>query len=356
MTVACVMGIDNGDEGKAKVCDYLMEWFDISARHCGGSNAGHSVWVGGKKYVTHMLPTSILRPGKISVITAGVVVNIDIVKKDLEMVGKTINDEDVLIDAKCPIVTIEHIERDSGAESKRLGTTNQGVGPCNADQVNRVGKRYGDFSRKAVDTGAYLRYCINRGYNVLFEGAQGHQLDLIHGTYPFVTSACITVGSIFTNAGIPPKMLNDVYGVFKAYSTKVGTGPFPTEEKGQLGEYIREKGEEFGATTGRPRRIGWLDLVQIKEACEINGVNYLVMTKADILDGLASFPVATDRDLKGNPIYKEVKGWSKPIADLTDYNKLPKELIEFMSLIERKVGVPITLLSTGRERTSMVRI
>lgn len=358
MSVSVIIDLFFGDCGKGRCSDYLMEKHDIGVRFNGGPNSGHTIFVGGKKYVTHLLPASALHPGKISVLTPGVCVDMAVLKEDITNTGLSGDPSRVLlIDPRCPVILEEHRVRDVSMTSKKIGTTGRGVGPTMEDQAARVGKRYGEvYAGATTDTSEFLYRSICRGKSVLFEGAQGHYLDLWHGTYPFVTSAPVTVGAVCTNAGIPPRLITDIYGVFKIYSTRVGEGPFPTEEFGPVSEFIREEGHEYGATTGRPRRVGWLDLPMIKKACRVNGVNWLFLTKVDILSSLSSFPVCVDRDLKGNPVYKEVRGWQTPIGHMRTYGELPDQLKELLALIERKLETPITHVSVGPERNEVVVI
>ena len=355
MTVSCVVGMSYGDEGKGKISDFLGKDHDIGVRFNGSCNAGHTMVVDGKKYVSHLLPASAIRKGMVSVITAGVLIDTEVLKKDIETIGFAGNK--IYVDGKCPVITKEHKRIDAGENSKRIGTTGRGVGPCMADQINRIGDRLisnGEIS--CVDTRDFLYTSIRRGSNVLFEGAQGTFLDLWHGTYPYVTSSPCTTGAVCTNAGIPPKMITDIYGVFKVYTTRVGEGPFLTEHTPKIAEKLREAGGEYGATTGRPRRTGWLDLIDLRTACEINGVDWLCMTKTDVMSIFSKFRVAVDRGLKGQPIYEDVPSWGKEVSAATSYKELPDGLKRFMALVERRIGRPVVIISNGPERDKTIKV
>jgi adenylosuccinate synthase len=285
MPVSVVIGLQYGDEGKGRVVDRLSTSMDIGCRYTGASNAGHTIIIGDKKYVTHLLPATALDRDKISIITPGVLVNTKILLKEIEELN--CNPNNIYVDYRCPIVEQEHIDRDGGAASALIGTTKQGVGPCMSDQVNRTGTRLGDlnckFPFKVIDTTRYLHDSMNRGLNIIFEGAQGFLLDLWHCTYPFCTSSFTTVGAVCTNAGIPPNKIDRVYGVFKAYTTRVGNGPFETEYNEHDSDMIRVLGHEYGSTTGRPRRTGTIDCVSLRRAIAVNGVTDLVLTKLDVM-------------------------------------------------------------------------
>ena len=357
MSSTVVLGLQYGDEGKGKITDYLAKDYDIGVRFNGANNAGHTIVVDGHKYITHLIPSTALYPNKVSVISAGVAVDVEVLKQDMEALGVGSLNNRLLIDHRCAVITADHKNRDKAtALSDKIGTTNRGVGPCFADQTSRSGKRYSDiFPKNKFNSTEYVYNSLLRGKKVLFEGAQSTFLDLIHGDYPYVTSCNTTVGAICTNVGIPPKMINEVYGVFKAYSTRASKGPFLTEDLGPKSEFIREVGGEYGSTTGRTRRIGWLDLLDVRKACDINGVDWLVMTKADVLDQMSSFPVCVDRNLKGEPVYKEVNGWMTDISKIKRYKDLPDRFKEFVSLVERKTRRPVTIVSTGADRKQTIR-
>lgn len=352
------LGLQYGDEGKGRVSDYLAKDMDIGVRFNGGNNAGHTIIVDGHKYVSHLVPATALYPNKTSVISAGVAIDVEILKDEMELFGVGSLNNYLLVDHRCPIITADHKNRDKATTlSDKIGTTNRGIGPCFSDQTSRSGKRYSDVfpTNKKFDATEYIYKSLVHGKKVLFEGAQSTYLDLIHGNYPYVTSCNTTVGAVCTNVGIPPKMINEVYGVFKAYSTRASKGPFITEELGPKAEFIREMGKEYGATTGRTRRIGWLDLVDLRKACNINGVDWLVMTKADILDQMSSFPVCVAHTPSGEPVYKEVAGWMTDISKIKSYKDLPDQFKAFVALIENKTHCPVTLVSTGPDRNQMLR-
>lgn len=335
--VTVILGMQFGDEGKGKISHYLAKDHSIGVRFNGGPNAGHTVYHKNKKVITHLLPATALynRP---SVIAPGVLIDTSVLIEDI--LETQIHIKHLFIDHKCPIIEKPHKAQDktSGGE---IGTTGRGIGPCMQDQAARTGNRAGDpYDIGRHDTVEYLHRSMNAGRKILCEGAQGHYLDLWHGTYPYVTSSMCTVGAVCTNAGIPPQKITRVIGVFKAYSTRVGNGPFRTE----LGSMsinksrIATQGQEFGSTTGRPRRIGWLDLIDLKKACEFNGVTELAMTKVDVLNDFNKIGVAIDRKVDGNAIYTHMEGWHT----VTDRN-----LEQFIGLIEEFVGVPITIVSYG---------
>lgn len=356
MSVSVVVGALFGDESKAKIVDYLCESYDIGVRYNGSSNAGHTVVTGGKKYVSHLLPVSALHKHMVSVISAGVSIDLDVLKEDIKAFG--FDSSRLLVDKRCPVITHKHKIEDSGANSRKIGTTKRGVGPCMADQTNRVGERIGSVAGiKSCDARSFLYRSIKRGKNVLFEGAQGTFLDLWYGSYPFVTSSPTTVGAVCTNSGIPPKLITDVYGVFKPYTTRVGEGPFLTENDDKTAAVLRKAGNEYGATTGRPRRTGWLDLVDLKTSCEINGIDWLCLAKVDIMpEELGSFLVAVDRDKEGNPIYEDVPCWGPEAGEASTYWKLPDNLKRFVSMVEKRVGVPVSIISNGPGREKTIRV
>jgi len=352
-----VVGLVYGDEGKGRVCDFLAKEHDCGCRFNGGPNSGHTVVVGDRKYVTHLLPATVLYPNKISIIGPGVAVDFTVLAEDMEAVGAGTLDNSVLIDKNCAVITSGHRDADAGSNSQKIGTTGRGVGPCFADQVNRTGSRYKDLvdEKHHIDTSLFVQRALRRGKSVLFEGAQGFLLDNIHGTYPFVTSCSTLAGSVYSTMGIDPRHISSVVGVFKAYTTRVGNGPFPTELKhAPLTEMLRAAGNEYGATTGRPRRIGWLDLPELSRACRMNAVTSLVMTKADVLSGMTTVLVCEKYE-DGLPVFREMEGWSEDISNIRRYKDLPDNLKKFIDLIERKVNRPITLISVGAERQQMCK-
>ncbi|KPJ49821.1 MAG: adenylosuccinate synthetase [candidate division Zixibacteria bacterium DG_27] len=418
-----VLGTQWGDEGKGKIVDFLAEKADIVARFQGGANAGHTVVFGKEQFILHLLPSGALHPGKVCVIGNGVVVDLEQLFREVEELkvrGYDLTGR-LFISGRANLVLPYHkmIDRlsDSGKGDEALGTTFRGIGPAYVDKVNRLGVRVSDiFEREALearlnltlvfkedfadrsedkkafdrdyllnsllsygdrlaplvcDTSFLLLEAIEQDKNILFEGAQGALLDVDFGTYPYTTSSNTSVGGIFTGLGIPPAALHETIGIAKAYNTRVGNGPFPTEETGETGDRLRERGNEFGATTQRPRRCGWLDLVALKYTARINGVNKLALTKLDVLDEFAEIKVCTSYRINGaemknfpdelrhwescEPIYQTLPGWQSPTSGLTSWGKLPQNARDYISFIEKFVGVPVNLVSTGVSRREIVR-
>ena len=418
-----VLGTQWGDEGKGKVVDLLAPSFDVIARYQGGHNAGHTVYLAGKKLVLHLIPSGILHPGKLCVIGNGVVFSPKAFleeKAELETYGVSIEDNLVvsrhahLILPYHPLV--EKIAEERKGE-KKIGTTSRGIGPSYEDKVARCGIRVGDMldldvlrekiSANVAEKNALLRayniapldaaeiykeysdYAsrtrryigdvsfllnekIREGKSVLFEGAQGALLDIDHGTYPFVTSSNSTAGGVCTGLGIGPTKINSVLGVTKSYTTRVGSGPFPSEIDDERGRLILERGNEFGATTGRPRRCGWFDAVAVSYACRLNGIEKIVLTKPDILDvfeeiqvclgysykseRLKSFPTESWILEKVVPQFRTVKGWKKPIHKMMDFGSLPTAFLDYVKLIEDAVEAKVAIISTGVERKNSLLI
>jgi adenylosuccinate synthase len=381
-----LLGLQFGDEGKGKVIDYLANNYDVVARFNGGNNCGHTVYFNDKKYALHLIPSGIFY-GKKCVIGNGVVIDPISLKEEinlLEIDGIDVKNN-LLISRYAHLVTPEHIEKDIENEKiLKIGTTKKGIGPCYTSKVERTGVRVCDASsilEKYKDNQEYYdalqflmtlqianleTYWSDKNIEILAEGAQGTLLDIDFGTYPFVSSSNSTIGGIMTGLGVSHQNIRNVYGVFKAYMTRVGNGPFVTEVKGKIGDKIRDIGDEFGATTGRPRRCGWLDIPALRYACMINGVTNLVMTKADVLNGFDEVKVCIgytyfDEDYqeefsfyrydnnvysnKSKPIYKKFSGWN------TNDNK--ESLEEYIQFIETEVGVPVTLVSVGKDRETI---
>ena len=416
-----VLGAQWGDEGKGKIVDILTEEADVVVRYQGGSNAGHTVCVSDKTFILHLIPSGILHPEKICVIGNGVVFDPKSFleeKKTLEDLGIDIR-ERILISEKAHLVMPYHKEFDAKKEaalgSSKIGTTKRGIGPAYTDKHARVGIRvcdllnldvlkrkietnvkeinrlcelydiepfdadkifdeYKEYAEKLKpyirNTVYYLNGVFKNKRNILFEGAQGSMLDVDFGTYPFVTSSHPTVGGAFTGTGLPYKALDSVMAVVKAYTTRVGNGPFPSELTGELGDKIRDKGAEYGATTGRPRRCGWLDLVVVKYAAMINGVDEIALTKLDVLDGLDEIEVCVGYEYEGKkigyipsqleefekckPIYKTFKGWDSTKGALK-YDDLPENARKYIEYIEWFVGVKVSIISTGAKREETIR-
>lgn len=386
MSVSVVLDLMFGDCGKGKIVDTLAEQYDVVARFNGGANSGHVVYYNNKKYALHLIPSGIFY-GKKCVIGNGVVIDPIALKQEIEILEADGIDvkNNLYISSNAHIVTPEHKFEDSEKEKiLKIGTTGRGIGPCYKSKAERTGLRVCDINQITIgntnnieyqEALKYLltlqitnmEYFLNEPYlEILAEGAQGTLLDIDFGTYPYVSSSNSTIGGVITGLGVPPQRINKVYGVFKAYMTRVGNGPFVTEVKGKIGEKIREIGGEYGATTGRPRRCGWLDLPALKYACMINGVTNLVMTKADVLNDFDEVKVCIgytyhdkdyDEDFEfyrynnkvytdnSKPIYQKFKSWN------TNDNKEPLE--EFIEYIEKEVGVPITYVSIGKDRDNI---
>jgi adenylosuccinate synthase len=412
-----VLGAQWGDEGKGKVVDLLTPAFDVVARYQGGHNAGHTVYLNGKKIVLHLIPSGILHPGKLCLIGNGVafdpVAFLEEASK-LEALGASLGDR-LVISRGAHLILPYHplVERiaEERKGKKKIGTTSQGIGPSYEDKAARCGIRVGDLcdldvfrekleanvaEKNVILRGAgieplvaaeiyekfagfasrIIRYIgdvsfvlndqIRRGRAVLFEGAQGALLDLDHGTYPYVTSSSSTAGGACTGLGIGPTKIQAVLGVAKAYTTRVGSGPFPTEIGGERGRLIQERGNEFGATTGRPRRCGWFDAVAVAYACRLNGSEKIVLTKPDILDALPEIPVCLAYMYKGEtlrtfppephildkvtPQYRTMKGWQTPIHLAADPRSLPAAFRDYIRLLEDSIEARVAIISTGVAR------
>ncbi len=413
-----VVGAQWGDEGKGKVVDTLAEHFDIVARYQGGANAGHTVYVCGKKFILQLLPTGIVRPDKIAVIGNGVVVDPEALLREIKAVeGNGVRvDGRLLISDRAHLILPYHRAHEVAAEEARgvgkIGTTAKGIGPTYEDKAGRRGLRAGDlrhpelFRRRCsevvaeknriasalfggtpldpvavadqylqvaphivpflADVSEYLNAEMDRGKRVLFEGAQGTLLDLDHGTYPFVTSSSASAGGACTGTGVGPTRIQSAVGVSKAYATRVGSGPFPTEAKGPEGEKIRERGGEYGAVTGRPRRCGWFDVPAARYAARVNHLQALIITKLDILDSLAEIPVGIAYEYEGERFaefpqdvdmlekvqvqYCVLPGWLEPTFGIKDFSKLPQKAKDYLRFLSAQAGVEIAMVSTGPER------
>jgi adenylosuccinate synthase len=428
-TSAVILGAQWGDEGKGKIVDVLSEKFDIVARYAGGHNAGHTVIIHGKKFVLQLIPCGVLRPGCKGVIGNGVVLDpmafLSEVKKlkDAGLTGLDGGpDGQLFISNRAQVILPYHRMIELAAETapgrQTIGTTRRGIGPAYEDKIHRNGLRvvdllnssllrthinnachekntiahalfgtepldpkqmYEDYARLAdqiapfvTDTAVLLNDAINEGQNVMFEGAQGSLLDIDHGTYPFVTSSSSTAGGAVTGTGVGPTKIGTVIGVTKAYVTRVGEGPFPTEDFGVMGELLAKRGNEFGAVTGRPRRCGWLDLPLLRYSNMINSTEWLVVTKMDVMDECAEIPVCTGYKIDGKvtdvipadmvgfkkiqPIYTMLKGWNEPTEGITEYDKLPKLAKEYMDFVQRESGAKIGMISTGPDRVQTINL
>ena len=417
-----VVGVQWGDEGKGKVVDVLAEHFDIVARYQGGANAGHTVLVGTTKYVLQLLPTGIIRADKIAAIGNGVVLDPQALQAEirkLEAAGAHV-DSRLKVSDRAHLILPYHRAHEVAAEAARgegkIGTTAKGIGPSYEDKAGRRGLRACDLRDPAMfrekckaiigekncidaalfgaspqdaealadqclklgegvlpyleDVSVYLNAEMDHGKRVLFEGAQGTMLDLDHGTYPFVTSSSSTAGGACTGTGVGPTRINSAIGVSKAYATRVGSGPFPTEAHGAEGEKIRERGGEYGAVTGRPRRCGWFDVPVARYSARINHLESLIITKLDILDPLAEIPVGVEYEYKGKRFkdfppeiesleqmkvhYRTVPGWLQPTYGTQELSLLPERARDYLSFLADHVGVKVAMVSTGPERQQCV--
>ena len=421
MSLDVLLGLQWGDEGKGKIVDAISNSYDIIARFQGGPNAGHTIEFDGHKHVLHTIPSGIFNDNAINVIGNGVVIDPVIFENELNGLNKFNIDikNKLLISNRAHIILPTHKMIDATSEAskgkKKIGSTLKGIGPTYMDKTGRNGIRIGDlnsnnwmdkysslkdkhltilsnFKTKVeldlnklendfmnsvevlknfnfINSEDYLNNSLNDGKNILAEGAQGSLLDVDFGTYPFVTSSNTTVAGACSGLGVPPNKIKKVIGIFKAYTTRVGSGPFPTELVNEIGEHIRKIGNEYGATTGRDRRCGWLDLVALKYSIIINGVTELNMMKADVLSGFNSIEVCTGYNINGvetntlpydlnsediKPIYKSFKGWSEDISKINKEEDLPIELNNYILFIEEFIEVPIKLISVGPDRSETI--
>lgn len=416
MSVTVLVGSQWGDEGKGKIVDILSEKYDIVARYQGGANAGHTVEIGDKKYILHLIPSGILRENVVCVIGNGVVIDPDALLEEI----KILEDNNIkvkgrlLISHNAHLIMPYHKLLDSIHESgdQKIGSTGRGIGPCYTDKYARKGVKIVDLLSKntleekikinleeknnllkkiydkegfniaemveqyikfdeqidgcITDTALFLNSAIDEGKSVLLEGAQGALLDVDFGTYPFVTSSNPTSGGASTGTGIPPTKITSVFGIVKAYTTRVGNGPFPTELNDDTGEKLREKGAEYGATTGRPRRCGWFDAFLVKYSKMINGVEKVAITKLDVLSTfdelnvcvgyelngkqLKSFPTDLKRLYDVKPIYETLPGWNENIEDCKSYRDLPEKTKDYLSFLSNQTGMQIEIISVGPKR------
>jgi adenylosuccinate synthase len=424
MSTLVVVGSQWGDEGKGKITDLLSEEADIIVRYQGGCNAGHTVVIGDKQFIFHLIPSGILHQGKKCLIGNGVVVDPESLLQEMENLKKEGVEIDgkLFIDPKTHIVLPYHKTLDELKERKRgkdkLGTTKRGIGPAYIDKIARTGIRmvdlidekslskkleinwkekneifnklygfkmsnqekinlikkyqeYGQLLKKyLMDVSLYLNQAIKEDKKILFEGAQGTLLDVDHGTFPYVTSSHPIAGGACVGTGVGPTKIDKVIGITKAYTTRVGRGPLPTEMQGEMEEYIRQKGREFGATTGRPRRCGWFDAVVVKYAVRINGMDSVALTKIDVLSDLdkikictsyksdgkviKEFPASLETLQKCIPVYEEMKGWKKDISQVTNYEDLPEQLKAYIHRIEELIKIKMVILSVGPQRRQTI--
>ncbi len=422
MGVNLIVGTQWGDEGKAKVIDYLSGNTEIIVRYQGGANAGHTVEVNGKKYVFHLIPSGVLYPETICVLGGGMVIDPEALFEEIEnLESQGISARDrIRIADNAHLLLPYHkridIKREEIPDGQVIGTTRRGIGVCYGDKVNRWGIRMGDllcedFYRErlpkilsfksrvlanvygeepidAAETEKYLRslaeklkgFLVNSSYylnmeissgkNVLLEGAQGTMLDLDFGTYPYVTSSNPTTGGALTGSGVSFQNLQEVIGITKAYVTRVGEGPFPTEIHGEEAEHLRKVGNEYGSTTGRPRRVGWFDVEVVRHSARINGLTSIALTKLDVLGGYDTIRVAVGYEQEGKrisyfptynigkvtPIYEDFPGWKEDISGVRSFNDLPKNARRFVQSLEKFIGVPVRWISVGPGRDSTIKL
>ena len=421
MSVDLLLGLQWGDEGKGKIVDVLTSKYDIIARFQGGPNAGHTLVFNGRKHVLHTIPSGIFHEDKINLVGNGVVIDPVIFKNELDKLKEVDVDykKSMLISRKAHLILPTHRIIDAASEKakgkKKIGSTLKGIGPTYMDKTGRNGIRVGDLESKNwlikyrnlankhqkmvnfydvdieynleelekeffsaievlkslnfTDSEEYIFNAQRNSKSILAEGAQGSLLDIDFGTYPYVTSSNTTAAGACTGLGVAPNAIKKVYGIFKAYTTRVGSGPFPTELFDNDGETMGRVGKEFGATTGRSRRCGWLDLVALKYACQINGVTELMMMKADVLSGFKTIKVCTSYMYKGNeiehfpydiqnenvePIYKEFRGWDEDLTQEESFEILPNTLKEYISFIEKELNIPISIVSVGPDREQTI--
>ncbi len=416
MNVTILVGSQWGDEGKGKIVDILSEKVDIVVRYQGGANAGHTVEIGDKKFILHLIPSGILRDNVICVIGNGVVIDPSALLEEIELLEKNninVNGR-LFISQNAHLIMPYHKLLDSINESgeNKIGTTGRGIGPCYIDKYARKGIRIVDLLNRKIleekirtnlkeknnllkkvydhdeldveaiiqeyqefdkaidkyvkDVPSYLNNAISDGKSILMEGAQGALLDVDHGTYPYVTSSSPTSGGACIGTGIPPNKITQIIGIVKAYTTRVGNGPFPTELVDEEGEKLRKTGAEYGATTGRPRRCGWFDAFLVKYSVMINGIDYVAITKLDVLSvfdqikvcigyelngkKIKSFPTDADRLYNVKPVYETLPGWKKDISKCKSYSELPEETKNYLSFLVKEAGIKINIISVGPKR------
>ena len=421
MAVDLLLGLQWGDEGKGKIVDVLTKNYDIIARFQGGPNAGHTLEFDGHKHVLHTIPSGIFHEGTINLVGNGVVIDPVIFKRELDNLAKFNLDlkKSLLISRKAHLILPTHRLLDAASEASKgkakIGSTLKGIGPTYMDKTGRNGIRVGDLeldnwqekyraladkheamidfynvdvqydladleaeffkavevlkSLTFIDSEEYLHQAQQKGKTILAEGAQGSLLDIDFGTYPFVTSSNTTAAGACTGLGVAPGKIKEVFGIFKAYTTRVGSGPFPTELFDEAGETMGLVGNEFGATTGRPRRCGWLDLVALRYAVQVNGVTQLIMMKGDVLSGFDTLKVCTAYNYKGEtiqhfpynieaenvtPVYTEMKGWQADLTKMTVASQMPQALNDYINFLEKELEVPIKIVSVGPDRKQTI--
>jgi adenylosuccinate synthase len=416
----CVVGLQWGDEGKGKIVDLIAESADVVVRYCGGANAGHTVRFNGQKYSTHLLPVGVFRPHVMNLIGNGVVLDPEALFKEVdEFIGKgfAISPQNLRISYKTHVVMpwhkAEDAARETAAEGSSIGTTRRGIGPTYADKAHRstairvadlvreeklrdrigqivternkvfkvlydlppldwkeIFQQYRDLGRRIApfvdDTGQLLIQYWKQGKKIVFEGAHAALLDVDHGTYPYVTSSSCSALGLFTGSGCPPQAVQNYVGIIKAYSTRVGGGPFPTEQDNDTGSYIRERGNEYGTTTRRPRRCGWFDAMAVRYSADLCGVTQICVTLLDVLGGLEHLRICTGYTVNGQrldyfradmdtladvqPVYETLPGWKGEISQCRRYEDLPQQAKQYVARLESLAGVPITMVSVGPDR------
>lgn len=421
MPAIVIIGAQWGDEGKGKATDLLGSRIDYVVKFNGGNNAGHTVVIGSEKYALHLLPSGILTEGVTPIISNGVVVDVEVLFDELDaLIARGVDVSKLLVSANAHVITNYHRTLDKVTErflgKRQIGTTGRGIGPAYADKINRVGIRIQDifdenilrqkvegaldqknhllvkiYNRRAIeveeivtellsyadrlrpmvaDTGLLLNQALDKGEVVLFEGGQATMLDVDHGTYPFVTSSNSTSGGAATGSGVAPNRIERVIGIVKAYTTRVGAGPFPTELEDESGEFLRENGFEFGTTTGRPRRCGWYDAPIARYSARVNGVTDFVLTKLDVLTGLTTIPVCVAYDVDGTrhdempvsqsdfhhavPVYEEFPGWEEDITSARNFDDLPKNAQDYVLAIEKMSGARMSAIGVGPGRDEII--
>jgi len=418
MKIDILLGLQWGDEGKGKIVDALSPSYDVVARFQGGPNAGHSLEFNDVKHVLHLIPSGIFHPDKLNIIGNGVVLDPAVFKKEIEELGPPVEElvGRLVISSRANLILPTHRILDAACEHQKgtlkIGSTLKGIGPAYTDKASRNGLRAGeilhldfrkmyrehteahlsqlknydfDFDLNEYEKGWFdgielmkkfrienTEYLVNNlaseGKRVLAEGAQGTMLDLDFGSYPYVTSSNTISAGACTGLGISPRTIGEVFGIFKAYCTRVGSGPFPTELNDETGELLRRKGTEYGATTGRPRRCGWLDIPALKYAIMLNGTTRLFMMKSDIMSGFGTIKVCTSYNIDGkeqvqlpfdnstaiDPVYTELPGWKEDITGIRDYAGLPENLRNYVEFIEKRTGLPVTIVSVGPDRNSTI--
>ena len=417
MNIDILLGLQWGDEGKGKIVDAISPDYDIIARFQGGPNAGHSLEFNKVKHVLHLIPSGIFHPEKLNIIGNGVVIDPAVFKKEIENLGPSVDElvKRLIISARANLILPGHRILDAAYETSKgvskIGSTLKGIGPSYTDKVARNGLRAGEILRKdfrdlynqhlkrhlsllknfdytfdlneyeagwfegidlmkkfrILNTEYLINDLISKGRKLLAEGAQGTMLDVDFGTYPYVTSSNTISAGACTGLGISPKKISEVFGIFKAYCTRVGSGPFPTELKDRTGDLLREKGYEFGSTTGRPRRCGWLDLPALKYAIMINGITQLFMTKSDVMSGFDTIKVCVSYLSEGKecleipfnnspvePVFTEMAGWKEDITGIRKYDALPENLKKYIEFIESQTGLPVAMVSVGPDREETI--